>query len=204
MWLFDLGLTPRAKHPRKARRYVTEWLHTPLGKVKDLSTTGMRIAGTGRPTISKGSVTQLKLMTPQGELNFVARVAWVKRVKEGFEAGLELLDVKPQVAARLRTLGELGFVPGSAPALDPANTASTAPKPVSSKPSPYAVLGIDATASDDEVQKAYRRLARSYHPDVNKSPEAVARFEQIVDAYHRLQKSRLGFGVKDSSGDPVR
>jgi DnaJ domain/PilZ domain len=190
MWLFGLGTTRRSQHPRKAHRFTAEWLRTPLGQVKDLSTSGLRISGQGRPTVTRGKVAPVKLLTPQGELNFVGRVAWVKRVKGGFEAGLELLDVKPHLAARLRELGELGFIPGSGPAhgSDGGDRARS-----SSVPNPYAVLEIEATASDEQVQKAYRRLARIYHPDANKSPDAAAKFKQVVDAYHRLQKTRIGF-----------
>jgi curved DNA-binding protein len=47
----------------------------------------------------------------------------------------------------------------------------------------YAVLGVSRTASQDEIQRAYRRLARKYHPDVNKSPEAEERFKDVSEAY---------------------
>ncbi|MGH9464273.1 MAG: DnaJ C-terminal domain-containing protein [Thermoanaerobaculia bacterium] len=51
----------------------------------------------------------------------------------------------------------------------------------------YATLGVDKSASQDEVQKAYRKLARKLHPDVNKSPEAEARFKEINEAYEVLK-----------------
>jgi hypothetical protein len=193
MWLFGLGSARRPQHPRKAHRFNAEWLRTPLGQVKDLSVSGLRISGQGRPTVTKGKVAPVKLLTPQGELNFVGRVAWVKRVKGGFEAGLELLDVKPHLAARLRELGELGFIPGSGPAYGSDNGGGSGGSRPSSAPNPYEVLQIEATASDEQVQKAYRRLARLYHPDVNKSPDAANKFKQVVDAYRRLQKTRIGF-----------
>ncbi|MBO0800008.1 MAG: DnaJ domain-containing protein [Blastocatellia bacterium] len=50
----------------------------------------------------------------------------------------------------------------------------------------YAILGVDRTATQTEIKSAYRRLARKYHPDVNKDPSAAARFAQITDAYHTL------------------
>lgn len=50
----------------------------------------------------------------------------------------------------------------------------------------YEVLGTSRTATDEELKKAYRRLARQYHPDVNKSPEAEARFKEINEAYEVL------------------
>lgn len=50
----------------------------------------------------------------------------------------------------------------------------------------YQVLGVPRTASQEEIQRAYRRLARRYHPDVNKDPAAEERFKEISEAYHVL------------------
>lgn len=51
----------------------------------------------------------------------------------------------------------------------------------------YAVLGVDKTASDKDVQRAYRKLARRYHPDSNPDdPTAESRFKEISEAYSIL------------------
>ncbi|MGW3133383.1 DnaJ C-terminal domain-containing protein [Streptomyces sp. NPDC001123] len=50
----------------------------------------------------------------------------------------------------------------------------------------YEVLGVSRTASQDEIQQAYRKLARKYHPDVNKDPEAEERFKDLNEAYSVL------------------
>ncbi len=50
----------------------------------------------------------------------------------------------------------------------------------------YAVLGIDRKADAAEVKKAYRRLARKYHPDVNNEPDAEDRFKEVGEAYEVL------------------
>lgn len=50
----------------------------------------------------------------------------------------------------------------------------------------YETLGVSADASTDEIKKAYRRLARKYHPDINKEPEAEEKFKEINAAYEIL------------------
>jgi curved DNA-binding protein len=50
----------------------------------------------------------------------------------------------------------------------------------------YDVLGVPRGASSEEVQRAYRRLARRHHPDVNKEPGAEERFKEITEAYDTL------------------
>lgn len=50
----------------------------------------------------------------------------------------------------------------------------------------YAVLGVDRKASAADIKKAYRRLARKYHPDVNTEPDAEDRFKEVGEAYEVL------------------
>ena len=50
----------------------------------------------------------------------------------------------------------------------------------------YDVLGVSRDASQEDIQRAYRKLARTYHPDVNKDPGAEDRFKDISEAYDVL------------------
>lgn len=50
----------------------------------------------------------------------------------------------------------------------------------------YRVLGLDPDASSDEIARAYRRLARHYHPDVDTTPGAASRFAEVTRAYRVL------------------
>lgn len=51
----------------------------------------------------------------------------------------------------------------------------------------YATLGVKKDASQDDIQKAYRKLARKFHPDVNKDPQAEVKFKEIGEAYEVLK-----------------
>lgn len=54
----------------------------------------------------------------------------------------------------------------------------------------YEILGVGRGATEEEIKKAYRRLARQYHPDVNKSPDAEARFKEVNEAYEVLRDAQ--------------
>lgn len=72
----------------------------------------------------------------------------------------------------------------------------------------YEVLGVGRSASNEEIKKAFRRLAREYHPDVNNSPDSEERFKEINEAYavlsdteKRAAYDRFGHaGVRGTGG----
>src|SRR6201986_992971 len=55
----------------------------------------------------------------------------------------------------------------------------------------YEVLGVSRDAEPDAIQRAYRRLARQNHPDVNKSAGSEERFKEIAEAYDVLSDPEL-------------
>src|SRR5215510_7850927 len=55
----------------------------------------------------------------------------------------------------------------------------------------YAVLGVERTASDDDIKKAYRKLAMTYHPDRNNgSKKAEEQFKKLTEAYDVLRDAQ--------------
>jgi molecular chaperone DnaJ len=66
----------------------------------------------------------------------------------------------------------------------------------------YGVLGVAPGATDDQIKKAYRKLARELHPDVNPDPDAQERFKQITRAYEVLSDPQKR-QIVDLGGDPL-
>ena len=74
----------------------------------------------------------------------------------------------------------------------------------------YEVLGVDKNAAADDLKRAYRNLAKKYHPDLNRSPDAADKFKEIQQAYdvlgddaRRQQYDRFGHaGVNGQAGFP--
>ncbi|WP_367926383.1 J domain-containing protein [uncultured Ruthenibacterium sp.] len=71
---------------------------------------------------------------------------------------------------------------------------------------PYSVLGVSRNASEDEIKRAYRQLAKKYHPDLNPGdPEAARKMNEINAAYEQIKNpgqtnSAYGYGDSHSAG----
>src|SRR3954463_11749054 len=63
----------------------------------------------------------------------------------------------------------------------------------------YKVLGVERGAAEDEIKKAYRKLARKYHPDVSKEANAKEKFQEVSEAYETL-KDKEKRGAYDNLG----
>ncbi|MBA1394277.1 molecular chaperone DnaJ, partial [Lactobacillus sp. XV13L] len=66
----------------------------------------------------------------------------------------------------------------------------------------YGVLGVDRNASDKEINSAYRKLAKKYHPDINHEPGAEEKYKKINEAYEVLhdQKKRAQYDQFGAAG----
>ncbi|XP_030636152.1 dnaJ homolog subfamily B member 9 [Chanos chanos] len=66
----------------------------------------------------------------------------------------------------------------------------------------YEILGVSKEASERQIKKAFHKLARKYHPDKNKSPDAEARFREIAEAYETLSDEKRRQEYDESRRNP--
>ncbi len=73
---------------------------------------------------------------------------------------------------------------------------------------PYKVLGLEKSASDDDIRRAFRKLAKELHPDMNPDKSAAERFRKVSEAYEIVgtpeKRKKYDRGEIDAAGEPRR
>lgn len=181
-----------AEDPRRsAPRHATETLSCHLGDVVDISSTGVRVRCKSKPPFREGSMTTIKFSFNGGKLQVAVQERWRKRKgwRGGYEIGLMYVNNSPNVMNAIGSLVKFGFLcPDAVAGEQPKPKPKTKPKLRVSidLPDYYAVLNIAPDADGQKVHAAYRQLARRYHPDANKTPDAQTHFIRVCEAYKVL------------------
>lgn len=171
---------------RRDLRHAPEGVTCPLGEVIDLSASGMRVVGKGRPLLQVGQSGMLRVNCGDGTVSLEAQVIWVK--KRGFrrhEIGLQFLNLPPGVRKALDVVAQFGFLPKGAVAATKRQRRQA--RAMINLPDYYKVLGVRYDATEGDIQQAYRQLARAYHPDVANDADSNRKFREINDAYQVLK-----------------
>lgn len=165
-------------HTRNESRLGIDNLHCCKGRVADITGSGMRmiVAPSDLPEI--GDVQSYTFSDSTDVLTISGTVKWVRKptafTRRG-EVGIEFTKLEPEIRDSIIRLAVQGKINDS----------------IKSDihviyPNLYAALEINHHASHDEIQAAYRKHAKQWHPDVSKAMNATQRFEEIQQAYSVL------------------
>ncbi len=174
----DTDLQSRVESRIKVRR-----LACAQGKIADITGSGMRmLVGKGElPEV--GDVQSYAFSDGSDIIEIKGTVKWIKngsRFARRSEVGVEFVKLQPAVRdaiLRLAVQGQLGM-------------SHTGDQPTSvtvGVPNLYTMLGVVHCASPDEIKAAFRKECRRWHPDVNNTPEAAQRFDELNKAYSVLK-----------------
>lgn len=180
---------------RKADRHTTNILNCKVGEIVDISTTGMKIKCACKPPIKVGQVLEAKLESTSHRLPVTGQVMWIRRKGlKSFEVGIQFVNLKKSVIAAIESLGLFGFIDLEAAAAAKQKKYGKATtsnhetiRAAISLPDYYGILEINSNSTPDEIQLAFRNLARKYHPDVAKTQDAAKKFIEISQAYDILR-----------------
>jgi DnaJ-domain-containing protein 1 len=223
-WSFGLKSSSqnkqRVKYPRADERIHAHGVSCHLGQVIDISGGGMRVRTEGTPGVVKGEQCNFGVRSSRHQVSVRGQVVWSKRTGwKNYEIGVRWLNASPVHVELLLQLARYGFVtieetkgdPVPPPSGSTPSGASSARAGAASGGQPpsapsvedlYAVLAVPRTAKHDEIQGAFRALARQLHPDVNKDPIAQERFTQVNKAYSVLRdpESRRRYDILLAGG----
>lgn len=94
-----------ASNRRRQGRVRTADVPCSLGEVLDISASGMRVGGRGRPPLAKGQTTTITMLTPAGVLAVDVGVAWARKTSwRHFELGLAFVNITPDVLEGVRSV----------------------------------------------------------------------------------------------------
>ncbi len=168
---------------RTESRIKTKKLACSQGKVADITGSGMRMLVTKGELPEVGDVLSYTFSDDHHTVEVQGTVKWVRngsKFARRSEVGVEFVKLDQAVRdaiLRLAVQGQLGMSskPGTAAMVEV------------EAPDLYAMLGVIHCANQEEIKSAYRVACRTWHPDVNDSPEAAQKFDELNKAYSVLK-----------------
>lgn len=177
------------KDSRRQQRFSVHDLRSPLGELVDLSSTGMRVHADTKPKVRAGDALAMWVRAGAQQVAIHGRVMRVRRIRwREWDIGVRFLNISQGQVSAILALAQFGYVPTGEHRT--AGAGASAPPQATVEfglPNHYRTLGLKPDAPDKLVHHTYRELARTCHPDLNKSPEATARFIEITQAYYVLR-----------------
>ncbi len=169
------------------------------GSLIDLSGSGMRIKVHAKPEHKLGASYRVEIRSSSQCVRLTARVVWIKRtsvLSREHELGLRFTDVQPAVGRVLEHWAVYGYIPNAnnIAAMPEVHTRTPEKQASTTKKVPpcfYAELGLTPDACQAEIHSAYRKLAKSLHPDICRDDDAAERFAYVARIYEVL-------------GDPIK
>lgn len=174
-----------APRPRGDARHDVETVSCELGRLIDLSRSGMRLQSDGPTPVAPGQVLTLHLEHRQGATDVTALVRWRRRKGwRRFELGLQFTALPEGKRDALEQLARFGFMAPKAAAT--ARHGEPRP-PVHASitlPDYYRILGVSEHANPEEIRRAFHEQVKVHHPDAGGDGQ---QFVEIHRAWETLQ-----------------
>lgn len=176
------AVPPIQQDRRGTQRYETTVVTCALGEVSDVSKSGMRVCGSGNAPAKVGAEFDVELCSPTEGVGVRAKVVRARASGYGrFELGLVFQGISDSTAQKLENLARYGSTRASNATAEKAEQLRRLSASLK-LPDHYGALGITPKATSEQIQQAFRALARKYHPDLNTTPEAERRFCEVNEA----------------------
>ncbi len=168
---------------RTESRLLTKSLRCCKGRVADITGSGMRMIVSPKDLPEVGDVQDYTFADKKGQVSVSGTVKWIRKgtaFTRRCEVGVEFLTLEPatrDAIIKLAVHGELGLNKDGQ--IDVGY------------PDLYKILGVPPYAKQDDIEGAYRKEAKIWHPDHNSAPNASECFDQIRKAYSVLSDESL-------------
>jgi|GEM_PF-1975458 len=168
---------------RTESRLLTKSLRCCKGRVADITGSGMRMIVSPKDLPEVGDVQDYTFADKKGQVSVSGTVKWIRKgtaFTRRCEVGVEFLTLEPatrDAIIKLAVHGELGL--NSDGQIDVGY------------PDLYKILGVTPYAKQEDIEGAYRKEAKIWHPDHNSAPNASECFDQIRKAYSVLSDESL-------------